>query len=703
MQRYDVTVQLGDGSYGSVMKATNKQSGEVVAIKKMKKKFYTWEECLQLREVNVRANSLSPRRFAPPIFASAAHASLRVCSLPPSIPQSLKKLNHANIVKLKEVIRECDELFFVFEFMSDNLYEYAKRQERGFGEDRVRNMMFQMFKGCAYMHRNGFFHRDIKPENMLVTLGAEERPVVKIADFGLAREIRSRPPYTDYISTRWYRAPEVLLRSKYYNAPIDIFALGCIMAELYMLRPLFPGGSEADQVYKICSVLGSPTNAMWPDGVKLAIKMNFKFPQFVATPLQTIIPRASAEACDLIAKMLCWDPHKRLTCAQCMEHPFFTNAAAPPAELPAEHLRATTSAAAAPAAAAAAAAAAAPATAAMASTPAPAPAPAAAVLQPAATEASDDDEFGFDFGILASPSNSPKAGGGAAAAAAVRFTTETAELSKPEPETGSAALDLFASLGLNFADSPPTGGAAASSSGRSKPFVFEPTTAALLPSGGGSSSARTRTDALLSLHGSGVLATAATRTGGQQRPVVGGGGGTNAGKYAFASGPPHAITSAPRRGIAGLMPMGGTGGGMVNSSTFGSSSAFGGGGGGVGSSHSMFGGGATSTERAAPGAAERSIFGAAAIANTLTSNGLGGVPRNTNGGRSFLGAGGGGGGGGGFVGGSSSAADPLADLVVSSATMQAIKRSPRGSRRKRSGEVVDEVDALLAEFGSVGA
>ena len=117
-------------------------------------------------------------------------------------------------MKLKEVIRECDELFFVFEFMSDNLYEFAKRQERGFGEDRVRMMMFQMLKGCAYMHRNGFFHRDIKPENMLVAMDADERPVVKVADFGLAREIRSRPPYTDYISTRWYRAPEVLLRSQ---------------------------------------------------------------------------------------------------------------------------------------------------------------------------------------------------------------------------------------------------------------------------------------------------------------------------------------------------------------------------------------------------------------------------------------------------------------------------------------------------------
>lgn len=101
----------------------------------------------------------------------------------------------------------------------------------------------------------GFFHRDLKPENLLCN-GAE---LIKIADFGLAREIRSRPPYTDYVSTRWYRAPEILLRSTTYNSPIDIWAVGCIAAECYTLRPLFPGNSEIDQLFRICSVLGTPT------------------------------------------------------------------------------------------------------------------------------------------------------------------------------------------------------------------------------------------------------------------------------------------------------------------------------------------------------------------------------------------------------------------------------------------------------------
>jgi protein kinase len=155
--------------------------------------------------------------------------------------------------------------------------------------------MFQTFQALAFCHKHGFFHRDMKPENMLAN-----GDIIKLADFGLAREIRSRPPFTDYVSTRWYRAPELLLRSTVYNSPIDIFASAVIMAELYLLRPLFPGNSEVDQMYKICAVLGSPTQAEWPEGFKLASKMNFTFPKFVSTSLQTLIPNACPEALDLM-------------------------------------------------------------------------------------------------------------------------------------------------------------------------------------------------------------------------------------------------------------------------------------------------------------------------------------------------------------------------------------------------------------------
>ncbi|MGH0148190.1 UNVERIFIED_CONTAM: hypothetical protein FKN15_060342 [Acipenser sinensis] len=118
--------------------------------------------------------------------------------------------------------------------------------------------MYQIIQGLAFIHKHGFFHRDMKPENLLC-MGPE---LIKIGDFGLAREIRSRPPYTDYVSTRWYRAPEVLLRSSVYSSPIDMWAVGCIMAELYTLRPLFPGNSEVDEIFKICQVLGTVKKAL---------------------------------------------------------------------------------------------------------------------------------------------------------------------------------------------------------------------------------------------------------------------------------------------------------------------------------------------------------------------------------------------------------------------------------------------------------
>ncbi|XP_041103848.1 serine/threonine-protein kinase MAK-like isoform X2 [Polyodon spathula] len=284
MNRYTTLKQLGDGTYGSVLMGKSNESGELVAIKRMKRKFYSWEECMNLREV-----------------------------------KSLKKLNHANVIKLKEVIRENDHLYFVFEYMKENLYQLMKDRNKLFPESVIRNIMYQIIQGLAFIHKHGFFHRDMKPENLLC-MGPE---LIKIGDFGLAREIRSRPPYTDYVSTRWYRAPEVLLRSSVYSSPIDIWAVGCIMAELYTLRPLFPGNSEVDEIFKICQVLGTVKKNDWPEGYQLAGSMNFRFPQCVPTNLKTLIPNASNEAIDLMRDMLQWDPKKRPTAIQALRYPYF--------------------------------------------------------------------------------------------------------------------------------------------------------------------------------------------------------------------------------------------------------------------------------------------------------------------------------------------------------------------------------------------
>ena len=151
----------------------------------------------------------------------------------------------------------------------------------------------------------------MKPENQLIS----PKNVVKIADFGLAREIRSLPPYTDYVSTRWYRAPEILLKSTNYNSPIDIFALGCIMAELYTLNPLFSGSSEIDQLNKICSVQGTPPKS-WTEGYKQASAMKMCFPNFTPQSQKDLIKTASPEAIDLLDQMLQFDGFKRPSAQQ---------------------------------------------------------------------------------------------------------------------------------------------------------------------------------------------------------------------------------------------------------------------------------------------------------------------------------------------------------------------------------------------------
>ncbi|CAF4199323.1 unnamed protein product, partial [Adineta steineri] len=131
-----------------------------------------------------------------------------------------------------------------------------------------------------------FFHRDLKPENILCK-GVE---LIKLADFGLARELRSRPPYTDYVSTRWYRAPEVLLRSTSYTSPIDI--------------PLFPGSSEIDEMFKICAVMGTPNRDEWAEGYMLATKLSFRWPQCARTDFKKIIHSSNSDA-------------------QCLKHSYF--------------------------------------------------------------------------------------------------------------------------------------------------------------------------------------------------------------------------------------------------------------------------------------------------------------------------------------------------------------------------------------------
>jgi len=296
MEDYEIITRLGGGSFSEVFKAKEKSTGEFVAIKVLKKKYTKWEDCLELREC-----------------------------------KSLQKLNKAStispginhIIKLKQIIfiKESGTLNLVFEYCEKDLYELMKSNKK-MSETQIRAIMHQTLLGLSYMHKYGFFHRDMKPENLLLL-----NEVIKIADFGLAREIRSVPPYTEYVSTRYYRAPECILKSTHYNSPIDIWAIGCIMAEMYLHpQPLFFGNNEKEVFYRMCSILGSPNHSNWNEGIQLAKMCNMKFPNFSnPTNLKNIIPQASDDAIDLMNKMLKWDPNDRMTANNLLLHPFFTN------------------------------------------------------------------------------------------------------------------------------------------------------------------------------------------------------------------------------------------------------------------------------------------------------------------------------------------------------------------------------------------
>ena len=213
MEQYEKIRELGSGSYGDVFQALDKKSGEFVAVKKLKKKIFSLDESRNLKEV-----------------------------------KCLRKMNnHPNIVKLRNLVKEHEDVFIVFEYMESDLLKLMKESAgQNFSEDEVRNLCFQVFQGLHYMHRQGYFHRDLKPSNLLVSKG-----VIKIGDLGMVKEIDCSLPCTDYVTTRWYRAPEVLLLSEICGPEVDRWAMGAIMFEMLSFRILFPGKNSADQIYKI--------------------------------------------------------------------------------------------------------------------------------------------------------------------------------------------------------------------------------------------------------------------------------------------------------------------------------------------------------------------------------------------------------------------------------------------------------------------
>ena len=293
MERYHLVSHLGTGRFGSVWKAIDQTNNEAVAIKRLHEKYHLENECANMEEL-----------------------------------QSLLILNnHINIMKLKNFIFENNEFFFVLELMDYNLRQFMIKyiiDDKVFKEIQIRNWMSQILQALEHMHMVGYFHRDLKPENLLIS-----KDVIKIADLGSATKIMFDPSYTSNVTTSCYRAPEMLLQSKLqfsnYGAPIDIWAAGIIMIELYTLTRLFDNKGDLDeQLSQTCAIFGAPTKQTWPNGMQMAASHNIKFLQlFSHTTLSQLIPNASSEAINLISNMCSWDPNKRPTASQALQHSFF--------------------------------------------------------------------------------------------------------------------------------------------------------------------------------------------------------------------------------------------------------------------------------------------------------------------------------------------------------------------------------------------
>ena len=202
--------------------------------------------------------------------------------------------------------------------MDLNIYEWIKGRKHHLPEAKIKLYIYQLLTAIEHCHSNGIFHRDIKPENVLIS-----NENLKLADLGSCRGINSKQPYTEYISTRWYRPPECLLTDGYYGASMDIWGVGCVLFEIVALFPLFPGKNEMDQIKKIHNVIGTPAPEKFQEFKKLATHMEIKFGKKEGTGIDPLIPHASEMCRDLIKKLLIYDENERFTAVQALNHSYF--------------------------------------------------------------------------------------------------------------------------------------------------------------------------------------------------------------------------------------------------------------------------------------------------------------------------------------------------------------------------------------------
>ncbi|XP_044582048.1 cyclin-dependent kinase 4 isoform X3 [Cotesia glomerata] len=301
---YQELSQIGDGAYGTVYKAKDLSSGQVVALKKVRVPLT--EDGLPTSTLREIAGLKQLERFEHPNIVRL----LDVCQgnylqLPANAKQT-ESMNRGMI------------LWLVFEHVEQDLASFISvSPPGGLSPHLIKQMSKEILLGVDFLHSHRIIHRDLKPQNLLVTRDGR----IKIADFGLAKTYDFEMRLTSVVVTLWYRAPEVLLGCP-YATPVDIWSIGCILAELNRLAPLFPGSSEGDELDRIFQVIGTPSQEEWPKNVSLSWTA---FPQRRPMLLKNIIPQIDSDGLDLITNLLTFNPHVRLTAAQALQHRYFVD------------------------------------------------------------------------------------------------------------------------------------------------------------------------------------------------------------------------------------------------------------------------------------------------------------------------------------------------------------------------------------------